>query len=217
MIATYDDNSYYTDDSLCCISLKHNFKDVDSNILKKHKLKLDDKGVENSLKYNLKYLLAFINSNITNFYFKNMIGYDLNVYPTNVLELPFISLSKDNQTPFIDLVDKILLSNMRINSEIKSFHKWIKRTFKIELSSNLENYYNNDFDSFVDELKNKKVNTRPRDIQELLEKEYDDSLYIIKQLQKEIQESETKINQLIYSLYDLTSEEIAIIENSFKE
>lgn len=106
---------------------------------------------------------------------------------------------------------------MRINNEIKSFHKWIKRTFKIELSSNLENYYNNDFDCFVDELKNKKVNTRPRDIQELLEKEYDNSLSIIKQLQKEIQESETKINQLIYSLYDLTSEEISIIENSFQE
>ena len=214
LIAAYDDNSYYTDDSLCCVTLKHNFKDVDQKILKKHKLILDDESMNNSLKYNLKYILAFINSNVTNFYFKNMIGYDLNVYPTNILELPFIDLTKDNQKTFIDLVDNILSSNQELINEIKSFHKWIKRTFKIDLSSNLENYYGNDFNYFIEELENKKINTKPRDIQELLEKEYDNSLSIINHLKNEIHKSEIQMNQLIYDLYDLTSEEIKIIENS---
>lgn len=91
------------------------------------------------------------------------------------------------------------------------------RTFKIELSPNLKNYYNNDFNCFIDELKNKKVNIKPRDVQELLELEYNNSLSAINQLQKEIHESETKINHGIYELYELTAEEIAIVENSFKE
>lgn len=212
LIAAYDNNSYYTDDSLCCITLKHNFKEVDSNILKKHKLYLDDESINNSLNYNLKYVLAFINSDIINFYFKNMIGYDLNVYPTNILELPFISLSKDKQMPFINLVDNIILSNVKLTNEINSFHKWLTRTFKIALSSNLKNYYNNNFNYFLDELKNKKVDTKPRNVQELLEKEFNNSIDIIQQLKKEIEKSENQINKLIYELYDLTPEEIQLIE-----
>lgn len=212
LIAAYDNNSYYTDDSLCCITLKHNFKEVDPNILKKHKLYLDDESINNSLNYNLKYVLAFINSDIINFYFKNMIGYDLNVYPTNILELPFISLSKDKQMPFINLVDNIILSNVKLTNEINSFHKWLTRTFKIALSSNLKNYYNNNFNYFLDELKNKKVDTKPRNVQELLEKEFNNSIDIIQQLKKEIEKSENQINKLIYELYDLTPEEIQLIE-----
>ena len=50
-----------------------------------------------------------------------------------------------------------------------------------------------------------------------MENEFNESVSIIKPLQKEIQELETEINQLVYSLYELTDEEIVIIENSFKE
>lgn len=52
---------------------------------------------------------------------------------------------------------------------------------------------------------------------QLLENEFNESVAIIKPLQKEIQELESKINQLVYELYGLTTEEIDIIENSFKE
>lgn len=217
LIATYDKDNYYTDDSLCCITLKHNFKKVDEKILKKHKLKLNKYDINNSLKYDLKYLLGFINSNISNFYFKNMIGYDLNVYPTNILELPFKEIDTNNQRAFVILVDKILYANTEINNEINSFIKWIKRTFKIELTSSLENYYKYEFDNFIDELTIKKINTKPRDIQELLENEFNKSLSNINQLKIEIEENEHELNQLFYELFDLTIEEIAIIENSFKE
>ena len=37
---------------------------------------------------------------------------------------------------------------------------------------------------------------------------------IIKQLQSEIQKLEDKINQKVYEIYDLTDEEIKIIENN---
>lgn len=216
LIATYDDKGYYTDDSLCCISLKHNFKELDPKILKKHKLILNEEDIENSQKYNLKYLLAFINSNVTNFYFKNMIGYDLNVYPTNILELPFISLEKENQIPFIELVEEILSTNMKLTTEIESFKKWLKRTFEIDqLSPNLESYYEYDFDNLLSELKTKKMDIKPRATQELLENEYTSSLSTISSLQEHLKKSYNELNDNIYNLYNLTPEEIEIIENSF--
>lgn len=215
LIATYDNERYYTDDSICCISLKHNFKDIDPKILKKHKLLLDE-DMDDSLNYDLKYLLAFINSNVTNFYFKNMIGYDLNVYPTNILELPFISLEKDNQTPFIELIDEILVNNHKLTIEINSFKKWLKRTFEIDqLPTSIEDYYELDFEEFIKEIK-KKVKIPQRKQQDLLENEFNESLAIIKPLQEKIIELDETINNIIYNLYELTPKDIEIIEDSLK-
>ena len=76
--------------------------------------------------------------------------------------------------------------------------------------------YNYNFNMFFKEIE-KEVKIPQRDKQELLEKEFNNSLTIIFSLQNEIQILESKINQTVYSLYDLTAEEIAIIENSFKE
>ena len=47
-----------------------------------------------------------------------------------------------------------------------------------------------------------------------MEKEFNSSLEIIEPLQREIKEIDDKINQLVYELYDLTDDEIEIIENS---
>lgn len=217
LTAAYDDSNFYTDDSICCVSLKYNFKNVEESKLRKHKLVLDDDSIELSQKYDLKYLLAFINSNLINFYFKNMIGYDLNVYPTNILALPFIGLDKYDQEEFVLLVDSISGSNEKFYNEINSFQKWLKRTYEIELlSKKLENYYKLDFEEFLQEVKKKKVDITQRKTQDLLEKEFNASLEIIEPLQREIKETEYKINQLVYELYGLTDEEINIIEESLK-
>lgn len=108
--------------------------------------------------------------------------------------------------------------NNKFLEEKKSFLKWIKRTFEIDkLSKKLENYYQLDFEEYLREMKKKKVDIKQRKIQELLENEYKESLKLIIPLQKEIPRIEIEINQLVYSLYDLTAEEIDIIENSFSD
>ena len=67
------------------------------------------------------------------------------------------------------------------------------------------------------EIKNKKADISKRKTRELLENEFNENIAIIKPLQSEIQELESKINQLVYELYGLTTDDIAIIENSFSE
>ena len=115
------------------------------------------------------------------------------------------------------IVGHTLDSNKKLNLEIKSFHNWINRTFNIEkLSKKLENYYELDFEEFLKEIKKKKVDISKRKTQELLENEFNESISIIKPLQKEIQQLEKEIDNIIYELYDLTPDEINIIEDSLK-
>ena len=115
-------------------------------------------------------------------------------------------------------VEKIMNLNNKFIEEKNSIKKWLKRTFGIDkLSKKLENYYQLDFEDFLKEMKKKKVDIKQRKTQDLLENEFNESMSIIKPLQNEIQEIENKINQLVYELYGLTSEDIVIIENSFQE
>ena len=136
-----------------------------------------------------------------------------------VEQLPIvITEDKNTEMNLTNLVDMIINENKKLINEINSFHKWLNRTFNIDkLSKKLENYYELDFEDFLKEIKKKKVDITKRKTQELLENEFNESISIIKPLQNEIQEIENKINQLVYELYDLTAEDIAIIENSFKE
>ena len=170
----------------------------------------------------LKYLLAIINSKMMTWYYeerymdKNKKNF-AKILIENAKNLPIIV----DQSYFDEIlfnVEKIMNLNNKFIEEKNSIKKWLKRTFGIDkLSKKLENYYQLDFEDFLKEMKKKKVDIKQRKTQDLLEKEFNESISIIKPLQNEIQEIENKINQLVYELYGLTSEDIVIIENSFQE
>ena len=172
-----------------------------------------------SSELNLKYLSALLSSNVLDYYFR-MDGYTLKnngivLLKMYIEKLPIPVISDEEQMPFILLVDKILELNKRKTIENVSFNKWLQRTFSIEkLPQKLENYYELTFDEFLEEIKKKKVDVKSRKNLDLLEKEFNESLEIIEPLQREIIETDDKINQLVYELYDLTDEEIQIIKNS---
>lgn len=144
LIATYDNYSFYADDSVICITSKCYFKNLDTKILGKHRLKLTEEDVIFSSKVDLRYILALINSNLMNFYFKMMIGYDLNVYPNNILALPFINIDKKSQKEYINLVDSLIDLNRLLNKEKKEFIEDVliyEFGVKEQLSNKLENYF----------------------------------------------------------------------------
>ena len=134
----------------------------------------------------------------------------------NTKNLPII-VDKNYFDEILLNVEKIMDLNNKYIEEKKSMQKWFKRTFKIDkLSKKLENYYQLDFEDFLKEMKKKKVDIKQRETQKLLEKEFENSIDIIKTLQKQINELDEKIDKLVYELYDLTSDEIKIIEDSLK-
>lgn len=114
-----------------------------------------------SEKFNLKYLLAIINSKFANFYLNNNRRHRLEnyFYPDDFRNLPIADISLQDQQKFIDLVDKMI----NLNHELKVFPE----------NSNQWN-----------------------------------------SIKSAIEKTDIKINEEVYKLYDLTPEEIEIVENS---
>lgn len=171
-----------------------------------------------SEKYNIKYILAVFNSNISNFLIKqlaNSLKNGYNIGKNFVEQIPIVLPLEENEAIFDHDINDVQNNSIKLNKEIKGFLKWLQGEYNIDkLSQKLEKYYELTFDEFLEEVRKKKVNTKKRAIRENLEDEFNNSLKIIKQLQSEIQKLEDKINQKVYEIYDLTDEEIKIIENN---
>jgi len=89
IIATLDESSHYVDCTLNCCILGNNLKKVRNNVLNRKKFR--DKKYED---IDLYALLAYLNANATNYYFKIFLGDNLHVNPNDIKELP-IKLSSE--------------------------------------------------------------------------------------------------------------------------
>lgn len=169
-----------------------------------------------------KYVLAVINSNFMNWFVYRFIfakairSFQFSRVVTEKIPIPKISLKQ--QKPFIEKADKMLKLNKKFQDEIYGFKDWLTTTFGVEkFSKKLDKYYELDFTDFLKELKKKKVDTSSRKNQELLKKEFNNSIAKIEPLKAEIRETDAEIDRMVYKLHDLTEEEIQIIEDSLKK
>ena len=222
--AIFDNNKLLCNHSCSVIVQYHHLQGIENRSINNSVKKWTDKTREelelNSKKFDINYILAILNSKFAFNYLNSIrkhriINY---FYPDDLKKLPIKEINIEQQKKFSKLANSLTNDYKELSNEINSFHKWLNRTFNIDkLSKKIKNYYELDFEDFLKEIKKKKVDITKRKTQELLENEFNESISIIKPLQNEIQEIENKINQLVYELYDLTAEDITIIENSFKE
>lgn len=173
----------------------------------------------NNDKIDYKYVLSLLNSHLINWYYNkeysNESKLTVNLSKEYLSEIPVKNISKELQLPFIEKADKMLQLNTDLTDEISGFKDWLSRTYKIEkFSMKLDKYYKLSFDDFLNELKKKKVDIKPRKTQELLKKEFEDSLNKINPLLLEIEKTDNEIDQMVYELYGLSEDEIKIIEDS---
>ncbi|MDR3222722.1 MAG: Eco57I restriction-modification methylase domain-containing protein [Methanobrevibacter sp.] len=166
---------------------------------------------------DLKYLGILLSSKVLNFVFKligsplGTAGYDL--HKQYIVQLPIIIATKEEQKPLINLAIEILDLNKKLLNEIKSFHNWLIRNYGIKINNKVNQYYELSFNEFIKEIKkqNKKLTRKNEDE---IEKEYNQSIAIIQPLKTEIIAIDNKIDKVVYKLYELTEEEINIIEKS---
>ena len=163
--------------------------------------------------------MVILNSDIATYFYRLLHEVKGKTFPKislkNLSNFPIPDVSLSKQEELINLGNKMLEINKTLQNEINSFHKWLKRTFNIEkLSKKLQNYHTLTFDEFLKEVKKAKVDIKPRKTQDLLENEFNESLKIISSLNEDITSIDGEINNVVYELYGLTSDEINIVEES---
>ena len=122
------------------------------------------------------------------------------------------------------LAAQMVEMNKTKGQEIRGFLHWLEREIGVEIEAlknktAIRGYFDLPFDRLLDVLrKNRRciaVDLSSRNFQESLEREFNSSLTVLNPLLARIQGTDALIDQVVYQLYSLTDEEIAVVEGSF--
>jgi type I restriction-modification system DNA methylase subunit len=187
------------------------------------------------------YLLGLLNSKLGYLYFRTIcaglegkgeiylrfFGQYLEGFPVR-----FIDSSVSDEVEFrdgiISMTEQMLDLHKLMQSEIQGvegFLTWLEgeigsRITNLSGATKLQEYYNLDFAEFHAILVNNKkklkegYNPSARETKGLLSKEFQSSVSRIKAMAVKIEETDKLIDAMVYKLYDLTEEEIKIVEGS---
>jgi len=101
-----------------------------------------------------------------------------------------------------------------LNQKKNRFLKRLTGNFEIDkFSKKLQSFYEYDFKTFLSELKKKKIKLSLSQ-QDEWEDYFNDYKSQLTELQNQINQTDTEIDQMVYQLYGLTDEEIKIVEES---
>lgn len=165
----------------------------------------------------LKYILTIVNSKLLGWYHnktspKANKGLFPKILVNDVRNLPLVNIPLEKQQPFIEKADKMLSLNRELQDLSQKFQRMLLRKFELEkLSTKLQEWYLLDFSDFIKELKRLKIKLS-------LSQESEWEEYFLEEKSKaiavdsEIKNTDKEIDSMVYRLYDLTDEEIKIIE-----
>lgn len=167
-------------------------------------------------KFNLKYIFTLLNSKLLKKYWEYKYNDNKNLFPKikgyQLDDLPLVNIPLEKQQPFIEKADKMLSLNRELQDLSQKFQRMVLRKFDLEkLSTKLQEWHLLDFSDFIKELKRLKVKLS-------LSQESEWEEYFLEEKSKaiavdsEIKNTDKEIDSMVYRLYDLTDEEIKIIE-----
>jgi type I restriction-modification system DNA methylase subunit len=167
-------------------------------------------------KFDLKYILALFNSNLLSFYYKiNFISTKTvftEIGAQKVRELPIPDIDMVAQQPFVEKADRMLNLTKELNDSCQKFQRMLQRNFELEeLPGKLQNWYLLSYKEFIAELGKKKVKLTLAQ-----EAEWEDYFNTEKakalEIKKQIDDTDREIDSMVYVLYELTDEEVKIVE-----
>jgi predicted RNA methylase len=168
-----------------------------------------------SAEFDIKYILGLLNSRFMNFLYQNISQEKgrtfAEVKKNYLIKLPIAEVNAGEQKTITVLVEKILSLNTDRSSSNERFKKLVSTEHIGEKDTErLDQWWTEDFDNLVKRLKVKLSYLQKEDLLELFEK-YRDKLI---KLDQAIREVDNNIDQQVYKLYNLTAEEIKIVEKS---
>ena len=121
------------------------------------------------------------------------------------------------------LAAHIVEMNKAKGEEIRNFLRWLERRIKVKIEvlqnkTKIQSYFSLSLEELLDILtKNRRfiketVDPSSRDFQESVEGEFEASCARLKPLHARIQGTDALIDRVVYQLYGLTDEEIAVVE-----
>jgi hypothetical protein len=194
LIGTLDLSQLYALHTIVVINVKENFKN----------------------NFNIKYILSLFNSKAFSFYYKENFSSTKTVFTEigaqKVRELPIKQVEIEKQMPFIEKAELMLSLTKDLQETSNKFQRSIQRKFDLEdLPGKLQNWYLLSYKEFIAELGKKKVKLSLKE-----EAEWED--YFLQeakealQIKAKIDTTDREIDQMVYQLYELTEEEIKIVE-----
>ncbi len=167
---------------------------------------------------DLRYITALLNSRLMSFYFmKNTAKSVRDLFPKLILNdlriFPIKEISQTEQTVFIEKVDKIQNLYKEINLEKSNFINSLKEDKKPkQINSKIENFQKIDFDEFKLELAKQNVKFSLGEDNNQWRNYFSTTKEKIINLQNAINKTDTEINRMVYELYELSEEDIALVE-----
>ena len=122
----------------------------------------------------------------------------------------------EEQKPFIEKANIMLELNKELQNKIQKFKNRLSSNFDLkEFSKKMEVFYKLDFKEFLKELGKQKIKLSLLE-QDEWEEYFENYKINILKIENQIEMTNKEIDTLIYNLYNLTPEEIEIIENNLK-
>lgn len=169
--------------------------------------------------FNIKYILAIVNSQLISFLRTrgsttatkdDFAQLSLN----DVRDIPIKSINEKSQIKFATNVDYITEWLKQLHSLQTQLITLLQSKYTIEkLSTKLQNWYELEFGEFLKELKKAKVQIGLKEEAEWLTY-FTEQKQQAQQLKNRIDQTDKEIDRMVYALYELTEEEIAIVENA---
>ena len=193
-IVTIDTDNYYTLDT------------VHNGIL------IDDQ-------FTLKYIMTLLNSKLIKYIYQLMTNEEGKTFAQVKIiyidELPIFDLENKNQIRFIEKADLMLELNKKLYKTKQNLYLELKLE---KLTTKLQKFEELEFDDFIKEYtKSKKIKfadkLEERNFKNDWKALFENDKKEVLEIQNQINQTDNEINQMVYKLYDLTEDEIKIVES----
>ncbi len=169
--------------------------------------------------FSLKYLLALLNSKLLSFYIDEQSPKSSNkAYPSFssklIKNIPIKKINLEQQVPFIQKADQMLSLNKQLQETKQNFTNELGLE---KLKKKLQNFEELEFEEFVSEYaKAKKLKFADKLAERNFKQEwqaiFENDKILTCRLKDEIAKTDKEIDEMVYKLYDLSDEEIGIVE-----
>lgn len=165
---------------------------------------------------NLYFLLAVLNSKVIAYYirenyYSSSMGGGINFTPDLIRSLPIPQIPTNKQL-FVEYSEQMQKCNQSLLLKRCRFMQRLKDNVpNVKINSTLETFDLFDFTKFITELKKQKIVLSLRE-QDEWEEYFNDYKQQCNELSAQISATDREIDKMVYELYGLTDEEIAIVE-----